>query len=52
MSFNVVIVSVKGNSYISHFWYMSKDEVVNLLKNADLTGKSRTLSNAKLYYGV
>ena len=30
MSFNVAIVSVKGNDYKIHFWYMSKDEAINL----------------------
>ena len=44
MSFNnVVIVTVKGNYCRIHFLYMSKNEAINLLRNADLTGKSRTL---------
>ena len=30
MNFNVAIVSVKGNDYKIHFWYMSKDEAINL----------------------
>ena len=37
------IACVKGNYYRFHFWYMSKDEVINLSKNADLTEKSGTL---------
>ena len=38
MSFNDVgIVSDKGIDYRVHFWYISKDEAINLLKNADLT---------------
>ena len=32
-------VSVKGKDYRNHFLYMSKDEAVNLLRNADLTEK-------------
>ena len=33
MSFNdVAIVSVKGNDYRIHFWYMSKNETINSLK--------------------
>ena len=32
----VAIVSVKWNYYIVQFWYMSKDEANNLLKNAGL----------------
>ena len=37
------IVSVKENDYRIHILYMSKDEAINLLKNADLTEKSKTL---------
>ena len=40
MSFNdVASVSSKGNDYRIRFYYMSKDEAINLLKNADLTKK-------------
>ena len=36
MSFiNVAIVSIKGNDCRIHFIYMSKDEAINLLRNAD-----------------
>ena len=34
---------VKGNDYGINFWYMSKDETINLLRNADLIEKSGTL---------
>ena len=44
MSFNdVSIVSVKYNNYKIHFWYMNKDEVINLLRNAGLTETSGKL---------
>ena len=40
MSFDkAAIVSFKGNDYRIHFWYMSKDEAVNKMKNSDLTEK-------------
>ena len=42
-SFSVAIVPVKENDYRIHFWYMSKDEPINLLRNADLTEKNRML---------
>ena len=43
MSFtDVAIGSVKANDYRIHFWYMSKDEAINLLRNTDFTEKSRT----------
>ena len=35
--------SVKGNDHGTHSWYMSKYEAINVLQNADLTGKSGTL---------
>ena len=34
MSFNdVAIVSVKGSDYRIHFWYMSKDDAINIMKH-------------------
>ena len=33
ISFNdVTIVSIKGNDYRIHFWYMSKDDAINIMK--------------------
>ena len=44
MSFNnIVIFFVKGNDYRIYFWYISKNEAINLLANTDLTEKSGTL---------
>ena len=41
MNFNdVAIVSVKGSDYIIHFWYMSKDDAINIIKNSNLNEKS------------
>ena len=40
MNFNdFVIVSVKGNDYRINFWYMSKGDPINILKNSDLNEK-------------
>ena len=47
MSFDVAIVSVKGNDYRIQFWYMSKDEAINILRNPDLTEKSGPLQNTE-----
>ena len=52
MIFNVIFVSVKGNHYRIHFGYMSKDEAINLLRNGDLTEKSRNLLNIIFLYCV
>ena len=37
MNFNdVSIVSVKRSDYRIHLWYMSKDDIINIIKNSDL----------------
>ena len=37
---DVAIVSVKGSDYRIHFWYMSKDDAINIIKNSNLNEKS------------
>ena len=40
INFNdVAIVSIKGSDYRIHFWYMSKNDAVNLLNNSWLDDK-------------
>ena len=35
MSFNnVAIVYVKGNAYRIHFWYVSKDDAINIMNGS------------------
>ena len=37
MNFNdVSIVTVKRSDYRIHLWYMSKDDIINIIKNSDL----------------
>ena len=44
MNFNdVAIVSVKGNDYRIHFWYMSKNDAINLMNNSSLNEKNGSL---------
>ena len=44
MNFNdVTIVSVKGSNYRIHFWYMSKDDAKNIMRNSNLNEKSGLL---------
>ena len=53
MIFNdVAIVNVKGNDYRIHFSYMSKYEARKLLRNADLTEKTKALYNLKIHYHI
>ena len=40
---NVAIASVKGNDHIIHFWYMSRDDAISIIKNSDLNEKSGLL---------
>ena len=40
MNFNdVTIVSVKKRDYRIHFWYMSRDDAINVMKTSDLNEK-------------
>ena len=44
MSFNdVAIVYVKGSAYRIHFWYMSKDDAINIMNGSNLVDKRDTL---------
>ena len=36
---NVAIVYVKGIAYGIHFWYMSKDDAINVMNGSNLTDK-------------
>ena len=40
---NIVIVYVKGNAYRIHFWYMSKDDTINIINNSSLIDKMGVL---------
>ena len=40
MNFNdVAIVSIKGSGCSSHFWYISKDNAIDIMKNSNLNKK-------------
>ena len=43
MSFNDAIASVKGNDNKIHFWHISKNDPINMMKNSDLNEKSGLL---------
>ena len=44
MSFNnVAIVYVKGSAYRIHFWYMSKDDAINIMNGSNLVHKRGVL---------
>ena len=40
---NIAFVYVKRNAYRIHFWYMSKDDAVNIMKGSNLTDKRGVL---------
>ena len=45
MNFNdVAIVSIKANDYRNHFWYMSKNDAINLMNNSSLNEKTGSLT--------
>ena len=33
---NFAILSIKKNSYRIHFWYISKNDAINIMKNSNL----------------
>ena len=37
---DVAIVSVNGSNYTIHFWYMSKNDAINIMRNSNLNEKS------------
>ena len=44
MGFNdVAIVYVKGSAYRIHFWYMSKDDAINIMNGSNLVDKRGVL---------
>ena len=44
MSFNnVAMVYVSGNAYRIHFWYISKDDVINIMNGSNLSDKKGVL---------
>ena len=40
---NTTIVDVKGTAYRIHFWYMGKDDVINIMNNSSLIDKMGVL---------
>ena len=44
MSFNnIAVVNVKGSAYRVHFWYMSKDDAINIMNGSNLVDKRGVL---------
>ena len=44
MSFNnITIVYVKGKAYRIYFWYMSKDDAINIMNGLNLDDKKGVL---------
>ena len=44
MNFNdIAITFVKGSDYRIHFWYVNKNDAINIMKNSNLNEKIRSL---------
>ena len=44
INFNdVAIISIKGSDYRIHFWNMSKDDAISIMKSSNLNEKSELL---------
>ena len=40
---DVAIISIKGCDYRIHFWYMSKNDTLDIMENSHLNEKVRSL---------
>ena len=40
---NIVIVYINGNAYRIYFWYMSKNDAINIMNGSNLVDKSGVL---------
>ena len=40
---NISIVYAKGNAYRIYFWYMSKDDAINIMNGSNLVDKKGVL---------
>ena len=40
---NIAVVYVKGSAYRINFWYMSKDDAINIMNNSSLIDKMGVL---------
>ena len=50
MNFNdVAIVSVKGSDYRIHFWCMSKNDAINIMKNSSL---NKIIGSLQFFYYI
>ena len=40
---NIAIVYIKGSAYRTHFWYISKDDAINIMNGSNLVDKRGVL---------
>ena len=40
---NIAILYIKGSGYRIHFWYMSKDDAINIMTGSNLIDKRSVL---------
>ena len=40
---NFAVLSIKGNDYRIHFWYMSKEDAIAIMINSNLSNKNGAL---------
>ena len=47
---NVAILYIKGNAYRIQFWYMNKDNAINIMNGSNLVDKRGVLQKKKLFF--
>ena len=50
MGFNIAIVYIKENAYRINFWYMSKDDGINIMNGSNVADKRGVLYIYIFYY--
>ena len=49
---NIAIVYVKGSAYRVYFWYMSKDDAINIMNNSSLIDKMGVLLHCFIIFFI
>ena len=50
INFNdAAVVSIKGSGYRNHFWYINKNNAINIMKNSNLNEK---VSHSIFFYYI
>ena len=49
---NIAIAYVKGVAFRTHFWYMNKDDAINIMNGSNMVDKKSVLSIFFIIYKI